>query len=276
MNKIIIIILVLVFPTKHLKATGQYGDLIIEGKDTFELYSNPLEIYLENKGERTINGSPLFSRNTACHRGYLAIWKFTNDSLYLVKLSKGCVVDSDSFNLESEFGSKIVFANWFNGSIRSPRGEIIQYVHGGYGNKIEKDRIIEFKNGISTLDSLRVNLEYDSNLVYPNETSLRDTLQHLILTELDSEYIKMFSDSSYCIIDIIFNENQEIEEIQNRTNKKDISFMEKTILDSAKNGLKDFPRLMTVKSKYYQSPYITIYFNPYCLKNPWDKEYGCK
>ena len=41
-----------------------------------------------------------------------------------------------------------VFADWFNGEIRIPQGELLQYIHMGYESIFEKDLILKFKKGV--------------------------------------------------------------------------------------------------------------------------------
>ncbi len=41
-----------------------------------------------------------------------------------------------------------VFANWFSGEIKVPQGEMLEYVHAGYGSIFEKDLILVVENGV--------------------------------------------------------------------------------------------------------------------------------
>ncbi|MDA7668775.1 hypothetical protein N8596_00735, partial [bacterium] len=40
-----------------------------------------------------------------------------------------------------------VFADWYSGELRIPEGDMIQYVHGGYGTTYERDRLILIERG---------------------------------------------------------------------------------------------------------------------------------
>ena len=131
-------------------ATGQSGDILIYKGDTLIFFSNPLEDYFETKGERTINGYELTWTSTACYRGYLATWEMTDDSLYLVRLEKGCFNEaSDYFDLSKEFGSNRVFAHWFTGKTIAPKGKLLHYVHDGYESIYEKELSLTFKSRIT-------------------------------------------------------------------------------------------------------------------------------
>lgn len=50
-----------------------------------------------------------------------------------------------------------VRADWFSGELRIPRGEMRQYVHGGYGSEYERDRLIMVDQGRVVRDWTRVN-----------------------------------------------------------------------------------------------------------------------
>lgn len=41
-----------------------------------------------------------------------------------------------------------VFAHWYTGELRCPMGELLNYVHGGYGSTYEQDLFIEVENGV--------------------------------------------------------------------------------------------------------------------------------
>ena len=41
-----------------------------------------------------------------------------------------------------------VFATWFSGELRVPEGELLQYVHMGYGSVYERERFIQVKSGV--------------------------------------------------------------------------------------------------------------------------------
>ena len=65
-------------------------------------------------------------------------------------------------------GQTKVFANWFNGEIRIPQGEVLEYVHMGYASLYESDLFLVFKNGI-----LVNQYEVDNEVEYQNRLSER-------------------------------------------------------------------------------------------------------
>lgn len=264
---------------KTTSATGQFPDYLIENEDTFLLFSNPLEQYLNDKASRTINGIDLTMTSTACWRGYVATWKIQNDSLFLIEIkrrkNKTNQMTYEKFDLKSEFGKKIVFAEWFTGNIYSPRGNELQSSDLGYMSIYEKEKHFKLKNGIVKTRKQRNNLVYKTNRLYPAEKYLYDTLTRSIISRLDTNLVKEFSDKSSCFIYIKFNEKGEIESIENKPNYPEVSLMEKTLIETAKKALTEIPNLMKVKHKYYSPPYLQLFFNSYCIKNLWDKDYGC-
>ena len=50
-----------------------------------------------------------------------------------------------------------VFAHWYSGVLRIPQGELLEYVHAGYGSIYEKDLLIDVENGVVINTSTRVN-----------------------------------------------------------------------------------------------------------------------
>jgi len=82
--------------------------------------------------------------NTANWRGYVGGWEIVAGRLYLVKLS-GVLMDGSDANLETVFPGfpERVFAHWYTGTIRIPRGKRLQYVHGGYGSLYERDEMLD-------------------------------------------------------------------------------------------------------------------------------------
>ncbi|MFP6899597.1 MAG: hypothetical protein VCA36_01555 [Opitutales bacterium] len=99
--------------------------------------------------------------NTACWRGYVAEWKIDEGRLFLLKILgnvsyKGRGSDYDIFHdkvpatLSEIFGlvSGRVPATWYSGELRVPVGEMIEYVHAGYGSRFPKYLLIPVVNGV--------------------------------------------------------------------------------------------------------------------------------
>jgi len=67
-------------------ATPQIPDLLIIGKETFMLYSFPLEYLKLAKAPFDYRGYSF--PGTACYRGYQATWKILDNKLFLVHVNK--------------------------------------------------------------------------------------------------------------------------------------------------------------------------------------------
>lgn len=115
--------------------------LNFEGQETW-MATEPLSQYLKTRNDRKF-----ISPSTACWRGYFGHWEIKDNKLYLIAL-KAFIEGYDEVGLDYLFpGKEIVFANWFSGEIRIPKGEILDYVHMGYASLYERDILLVIKNG---------------------------------------------------------------------------------------------------------------------------------
>ena len=149
--KFLIIIQFLLIINLKLFATAQVPDLMVIGRDTFLMHTNPLEIYLDSVGIRDF---PDFigGGSTACWRGYKAIWRIENDSMFLEKIQSCHKREGDvDANLKKMFGERCingrVYAYWFTGLIVLPHGKLKNYVHMGYGSTYSKYLLLEIHKG---------------------------------------------------------------------------------------------------------------------------------
>jgi len=126
-------------------ATPQIPDLLIIGKETFMLYSFPLEYLKLAKAPFDYRGYSF--PGTACYRGYQATWKILDNKLFLVHVNK---VDSTKEELdivkylkENNYSPTIinglVFADWYSAKFKywdrwTTRFQ--NYIYSPIGNKI--------------------------------------------------------------------------------------------------------------------------------------------
>ncbi|MCH5598097.1 hypothetical protein [Niabella ginsengisoli] len=125
MKNFILIIILFIFLNK-LSATVQTPDLLIIEKDTIELCEMsdfPLEFL--NLKFRPFNYTRQTAPNTACWRGYQAIWRVIDNEIYLEKIQR-CYGDENNDKIENlkGFFSKnqinitekdgMILANWIN------------------------------------------------------------------------------------------------------------------------------------------------------------------
>jgi hypothetical protein len=121
--------------------------LIYKGEE-LSLCEEPLRNYLQTIGKDFKFQAP----STALWRGYIGTWSIESGRLYLIKL-RGFVSESEE---REEVGLKDlfpdfpegVFAHWYTGEMRCPKGGLIDYVHGGYASTYEQDLFINVEKGV--------------------------------------------------------------------------------------------------------------------------------
>jgi hypothetical protein len=131
--------------------TAQICDKIIIEDQEHRLYCEPLESFWNE-----YNPKPDFvPLHTGCWRGYLASWKVEGSKLYLT----GIETENENLKMEKVFPVKqaSIFADWFTGELRIPKGEMLQYVHMFYQSKFESDLFLLVDNGIILKEQVRNN-----------------------------------------------------------------------------------------------------------------------
>ena len=153
-----IITLTLILFTLNINATAQQPDQIkIDGKK-YKLNTNPLEEILK---ERPIKTKPDFI-STGNWRGYIAYFEVKENKLLLrdVTISKSSSIFNDGrYSVIKEiFPEKQnnIIAEWYNGALIVPYGEMVYYEHMGYGSLYENYYIIKVKKGI-VYEKLKMN-----------------------------------------------------------------------------------------------------------------------
>jgi hypothetical protein len=137
--------------------TAQIPDRIRYNGESYQLFSNPLHMYLSDN----FHAPKFVMPHTACWRGYVARWEIIDDNLNLTSISgtvcrrrfegdapkkarckqrhRGeCEVTSvDMAELFPDNSGK-VFAEWFTGELKIPNGIMKDYVHMGYLSQFER------------------------------------------------------------------------------------------------------------------------------------------
>ena len=134
--------------------TAQFSELLmLEGKQQ-ALCSYPLASYFALGGESVA----FRASSTALSRGYIGTWEILDQRLYLIRL-QGWLQDESPVSLETVFPGypQRVFAHWFSGTLRLPQGQLLHYVHGGFGSCYEQDLLIDVTRGVVTAKRVRVN-----------------------------------------------------------------------------------------------------------------------
>lgn len=128
--------------------TAQTPEKLIYQGDTLSLCSEPLEHF---PGLHT-SAVDYVMPNTAMSRRYMGTWEIESDRLYLKKLQRwkkeGDVVKE--CGIEDLFPGfpDGVFAHWYTGELRCPRGALLKYVHGAYASVYEEDLFLRVQRGV--------------------------------------------------------------------------------------------------------------------------------
>jgi len=125
--------------------TAQISESLQLDGEQVPMMATPLEQYFELGGER-----PEFHATcSALWRGYRASWEIIDDRLYLVGL-QGTGPGGRTINQKDLFPdyAERAFAHWYSGTIRIPRGKLLEYVHGGFGSQYEQDLMLTLDRGV--------------------------------------------------------------------------------------------------------------------------------
>jgi hypothetical protein len=125
--------------------------LIIEGEETSMAYCPPLPTNhpaiksLTDAEIRDVENMPSMIFSTACWRQYIGTWELKEGKLYL----------RDIKGRYKMTGDEPIFADWVTAVIRIPNGELLHYVHMGFGSVYEFENHIKIENGI-VVDERRI------------------------------------------------------------------------------------------------------------------------
>jgi hypothetical protein len=149
--KNLLITIILFFCFHNVKASPQFPDYLIVGKDTLSIYFLPLnELDSISKKEfnRNLNyesNEPSFSFNL--WRGYQAFWKIENNKLFLTGFKDN---PHSASILKATFGKKYVngkvFADWFSSYLVVGKDKLLKW-DGIFSRTYYKEDFFEFKKG---------------------------------------------------------------------------------------------------------------------------------
>ncbi len=140
--------------------TAQVAENLNYEGEELSMCTNPLSTYFAMGGAQ-----PKFESNcTALWRGYVGTWEIVDDRLYLIGLT-GTIEGGAEVNLATVFPDypDRVFAHWYTGTIRLPRGKMLEYVHMGYGSTYEEDVLLKIAKGVVVVKSIQTNGKSDSD-----------------------------------------------------------------------------------------------------------------
>ena len=123
--------LIAMFAAVPLWATAQAPDLIKVDGSTYDLLTNPLTPFLvEHAG--CLPETDIIS--TGNYRGYIAMWAIRGGKLFVEDVTVPAS-DRDLPAMRALFGDEAPrAATWFSGHLIIATGELVEYVHLGYGS----------------------------------------------------------------------------------------------------------------------------------------------
>lgn len=141
-------------------ATAQVSDVVLIDGKSYALNTNPLGAHLASLGEK----APKFdSPHTANWRGYVATWELADGKLYLRKVEGYRDAPARDTDSDTDDGIPIVdgmaelfpsrndvVATWYTGALIVPDGEMVDYVHMGYGSTYANYIVSIVRNGMET------------------------------------------------------------------------------------------------------------------------------
>jgi hypothetical protein len=159
MRTILTIILTIFFSSIAF-GTDQMPDKIIYNEKEYRLLTYPLENYFKKypdkrpKGEEVlVNGEKRWRMSTNLMRRYWATFEIKDNQLYLKDIE---IMIWDKKQDDSSWKSvrnklfpnqKLMKIDWMTGLLVLPVGEIVNYVHMGYGSTYERYILLEIDNG---------------------------------------------------------------------------------------------------------------------------------
>ena len=135
-------------------ATAQEPDvLLLDGKRE-ALHTNPLAAWLEQHPQALPRSEVMSSANW---RGYVATWEVAGDRLLLRKVEVATIGPDDADGDPTYVGKDVapqmfaqspeIVATWYSGALVIPQGELVNYVHMGYGSDYERYVVLSIKAG---------------------------------------------------------------------------------------------------------------------------------
>jgi hypothetical protein len=125
--------------------TAQISENLKYKDEELSMCANPLDVWLRYAGKDITFGLS----STACWRGYVGSWEIVDNYLYLVSVDARDE-QGNYMGIKRLFpdSSLPVFAHWYSGEVRCPKGRLLEYVHGGYASSYEKDLFLKFERGV--------------------------------------------------------------------------------------------------------------------------------
>lgn len=135
-------------------ATAQEPDRLLLDGEQASLHTNPLSGWLEKHADAM---PPRQYDSSGNWRGYVATWEVAGGQLLLRKVEvrerPAGAPDPDAEWVERDIapllfpGTDPIVATWYSGALVVPRGELVNYVHMGYGSDYENYVVLTILKG---------------------------------------------------------------------------------------------------------------------------------
>ncbi len=117
--------------------------LILGGEETSMAGCPPLpdghpRVFEPGPDDAVRNEDHDVQESTDCWRGYQGTWEIKDGRFYLIGLR-------GRFRLRD---GEPLLASWFSGVLRIPKGEVLQYVHMGFGSVYEQEVHAKVEKGL--------------------------------------------------------------------------------------------------------------------------------
>ena len=187
--KLLLTTIFFLFCFQNLKASPQFPDYLIVGKDTVSIYFLPLnELDSITKKElfRNLEINNEIKTSFNLWRGYQALWKFENNKLFLTGFKDN--PHSESI-LKATFGGKYqngkVFADWFSSYLAVGKDKLLKW-DGIFSRTYLKEELFKFENGELKSRSL-----IENYIKMPNGISRLEDNRKLITDTIFSKIKKL-------------------------------------------------------------------------------------
>jgi len=217
----------LVLASFQLKASPQIPDLIIYKKDTIVTFNLILEQYFqrhEKTSPEKLFGLSFRDGSTFnCWRGYQAIYKIENDSLFLVDIIKPFELKSGKIDkivstqkMKEIFGDKLqntkVYIDWFSGDLSFPLNNKVIRWDGVFYTIFEKESVINILGGKVLKIEDVVNYINEPNAINRlDKNKISDTLFHELKKVRWKKIIKCDCSDKYLVT---IGENGRISQVK--------------------------------------------------------------
>lgn len=134
--------------------TAQFSEHLSYNGEQLSMQAEPLAPFLD-----AMPTPPAFQDFcTACWRCYVGHWEINDKRLYLLDIEANWE-NGTPVRLDQLFPNHPhrVFAHWFTGTIRCGQGELLNYVHMGFGSTYERDLLLDIENGVLIKAEVRHN-----------------------------------------------------------------------------------------------------------------------